>query len=68
MTTGAVEMTHYWRIRKWHPEWFGRPCRVVARGKMNSVKVEFADGSWTITSRYFVRKLKPEGSDQWRGR
>lgn len=50
-------MTHYWRIRKWLPERFGQPCRLLARGKMNSCLVEFADGTRVITSRWSVRKL-----------
>lgn len=34
----------------------GRRCRVLARGKMNSIMVEFEDGSREITSRNAVRK------------
>jgi hypothetical protein len=34
----------------------GQPCRVVARGRLNSVLVEFRDGWRVITSRYAVRK------------
>lgn len=52
--------THVYRWRKWRPEWFGRKCRVVARGRLNSVLVEFEDGERTVTSRFAVRKLKPE--------
>lgn len=37
-------MTHYWRIRKWLPERFNQRCRVLARGKMNTILVEFEDG------------------------
>jgi hypothetical protein len=48
--------THTWRWKKRLPERFGKPCRVLATGKMNSVLVEFEDGSKTITSRYAVRK------------
>lgn len=50
-------MTHYWRVRTRLPERFGQHCRVLATGRMNSVLVEFADGTQVITSRYFVRKL-----------
>ena len=35
---------------------YKRRCRVVARGTMNSVLVEFEDGSKVVTSRYAVRK------------
>ena len=52
-------MTHYWRVRTRFPERFGTLCRVAARGKMNSCLVVFEDGFWTITSRNYVRKIKP---------
>ena len=34
----------------------GQPCRVVARGRMNSIQIEFARGLNVITSRYAVRR------------
>ena len=34
----------------------GQRCRVLARGRMNSIKVEFEDGYQVITSRYAVRR------------
>lgn len=49
-------MTHEWFWRSRLPERKGSPCRVLARGKLNSVLVEFADGFKVITSRYAVRK------------
>ena len=49
-------MTHRWRWRKWLPERFGQPCRIVAVGRMNAALVEFADGHRVITSRYAVRR------------
>lgn len=49
-------LTHFWRIRKYLPERFGQACRVIARGKMNAIMVEFADGRRYITNRYFVRR------------
>lgn len=52
-------MTHYWRVRATLPERFGEPCRVTARGRMNSIEVQFADGIKHIVSRYAVRRLKP---------
>ena len=37
----------------------GRFCRVLARGKMNSIKVQFVDdGSCEIVSRNSVRRAK----------
>lgn len=44
----------FWKTRL--PERKGQPCRVVARGRMNSILVEFADGYRTLTSRHAVRK------------
>jgi hypothetical protein len=37
----------------------GQPCKVTARGKMNSCRVEFQDGFIMITSRNAIRKRKP---------
>ncbi len=35
----------------------GRACRVIARGRMNSVLIEFLDnGQRTLTSRYAIRR------------
>lgn len=34
----------------------GRLCRVTARGKMNSCRVEFSDGYKMITSRNALKK------------
>ena len=35
----------------------GRACRVLARGRMNSILVEFEDGERVVTSRYAVRRI-----------
>jgi len=54
----AVEYPYVWH---WHvrlPERFGQPCRVTARGRLNSVRVEFTDGCWVITSRWAVRRRR----------
>jgi hypothetical protein len=52
----------YWRTRL--PERKGQLCRVTARGKLNSVRVEFQDGFTVITSRYAVRKIDPARSQR----
>lgn len=49
-------MTHIWFWRCRLPERKGQPCRVLVRGKMNSILVEFADGYRVVTSRYAVRR------------
>ena len=51
-------MTHYWFWRSKLPERKGQHCRVLARGKMNSILVEFGDGFRVVTSRWAVRRLK----------
>lgn len=48
----------FWRTRL--PERKGQKCRVIARGKMNSILVEFEDGYRVVASRYAVRK-----GEQW---
>jgi hypothetical protein len=48
---------HIWFWRSRLPERKGQPCRILARGKMNSIKVQFVDGYTVITSRYAVRKV-----------
>lgn len=55
---GGATLTHYWRIRKRLPERFGEPCTVLARGRMNSILIQFADGKRVVTSGNFVRKTK----------
>ena len=47
----------YWHPKPWRPiDRKGQRCRVLVRGKMNSIAVEFEDGFKTITSRYAVRR------------
>ncbi len=50
-------MTHIWFWRKILPERKGSPCRVLRRGAMNSILVEFEDGTQVVTSRYAVRRI-----------
>lgn len=49
-------------VHQWLGDRNGQRCRVIARGKMNSILVEFTDGFKdgfkVITSRYAVRKIK----------
>ncbi len=37
----------------------GQECRLIARGKMNSICVEFQDGYRMITSGNAIRRLVP---------
>jgi len=50
-------MTLYvWRVKTRLPERYMKPCKVIARGKMNTCLVEFEDGYRVATSRNFVMK------------
>jgi len=51
-------VTHLWWWRSRLPERKGQPCEVLARGRMNSILVRFADGLRVVTSRYAVRRRK----------
>ena len=53
-----MTLTHTWYWRRRLPERTGQPCRVLVRGKLNSILVEFADGYRVVTSRFAVRRLK----------
>lgn len=54
------EFDHVWRWNARLPERKGQSCRVLARGRMNSVLVEFVDGARVITSRWAVMPGKPD--------
>lgn len=51
-------MTHTWFWKSRLPERKGQLCRVLARGEMNSILVEFEDGYKVVTSRFAVRLIK----------
>jgi hypothetical protein len=36
----------------------GEPCRIIARGRMNSALVEFADGEQFVVSRNALRRIR----------
>lgn len=54
--TPAFDHVWFWRTNL--PERKGHACRVLARGKMNSICVEFEDGVRHIVSRYAVRRAR----------
>jgi len=53
------EFTHTWFWLTRLPGRKGQPCRVLARGRLNSCLVQFEDGVKVVTSRYAVRKIHP---------
>ncbi len=50
-----MDYPYIWYWRKKLPDRKGHRCRVWARGKLNSIGVDFPDGFRVITSRYAVR-------------
>lgn len=56
---GEAPLTHRWRWRVNLPERFGQPCRVLARGALNSALIEFEDGTRHVVSRFAIRKAAP---------
>ena len=53
-----LSLYHYiWFWRRKLGDRKGYQCKVLARGKMNSILVEFRDGFKVITSRFAVRKI-----------
>jgi len=46
---------HVWWWRSKLPERKGQACRVLVRGRLHSVLVEFEDGTRVVTSRYAIR-------------
>jgi len=53
---------HIWFWRARLPERKGHPCRVLARGRMNNILVEFQDGYKVVTGRYAVRKASTQAN------
>jgi hypothetical protein len=47
-----------WRVKTRFPERKGQRCRVLARGAMNTVEVEFEDKFRVYTSGNYLRKAK----------
>lgn len=52
--------THLWRLRCRLPERNGQLCRVLVRGKMGSILIEFADGVQYVVGWRSIRKVKGE--------
>jgi hypothetical protein len=52
-------LTHYyaWKNNPKRVTMYKRACRVIARGAMNSILIEFADGQRECVSRNSVRRI-----------
>lgn len=53
-----MDHTFRWRRTLGGAERHGAACRILARGRMNSICIEFADGWRVITGRYAVRRAR----------
>lgn len=53
----CYSFVYMWGNNEKRATYKGRRCRVVAKGRMNSILVEFENGERTVTSRYAVKKL-----------
>jgi hypothetical protein len=49
-----------WKNNEKRATMYGRKCRVLARGKKNSVLAEFEDGQREIVSRNSIRLIKAD--------
>jgi hypothetical protein len=54
---GTQTFAHYWRLRCRLPERNGAHCRVLARGSMGSIMIEFEDGACFIVGWRTIRRL-----------
>jgi hypothetical protein len=59
----ADQYPYWWRVRARLPHRYGQPCRITARGALNSIRVEFPDGQEIITSGNYVRRRSPRESE-----
>jgi hypothetical protein len=53
----VTDYPYRWHWRTKLPDRHGQRCRIIARGRLNSVMVEFEDGYRVVTSRFAVRKV-----------
>jgi hypothetical protein len=54
----AVNYIFVWRNNSKRATLYGRRCRVLVRGAMNSALVEFENGQREIVSRNALRRIK----------
>lgn len=55
----SLQSAYYyaWKNNEKRRTLYGRKCQVLARGKMNSVLIEFENGKREVVSRNSVRKV-----------
>lgn len=54
----AATYVYVWKNNEKRAGLYGRRCRVIARGRMNSVLIEFEDGQREVVSRYALRRAE----------
>lgn len=64
--TSSKEFIYAWGNNQRRAELKGRSCRIIARGRMNSVLVEFENGERVVTSRRALRPVRIEQGQQLR--
>jgi len=47
-----------WKNNEKRKTMYGRRCKIISRGKMNSIKIEFENGQQEIVSGNSIRKNK----------
>jgi hypothetical protein len=55
--TSRYDHVYVWGNNSKRAAYRGRACRIVARGRMRSVLIEFEDGERTVTSARALRRL-----------
>ena len=53
-----------WANNPKRAEWKGLMCRMICRGKKNSVLIEFEDGRRECVSAYSIRRIKGRSNEE----
>jgi hypothetical protein len=53
-----VTHVYFWKNNPLRAARKGQPCKVLVRGKMGSVLIEFEDGFKMCTGRYSIRPIR----------
>ena len=57
-STKTKPLTHYWRLRCRLVERHGQHCRILVKGSLGSILIEFEDGMRYVVSWRSVRELR----------
>jgi len=58
-----INYIYKWKNNSKRQSLYGKHCRVLARGKMNSALVEFENGDREVISRNALRRLSTGGEN-----